>query len=98
MFTHIAARLAAFGLQDARTVFAGVRPRAFFLPVLLALAGCATAPSQELAARSSDPAASVPADAYRSVTRGFSSQRPADPLPWSEQNQRVAPSSKGDAP
>jgi hypothetical protein len=39
----------------------------------------------------SDPTVRVPAATYRSVVGGYLSRRPAEPAPWREQNQRVAP-------
>ena len=56
-----------------------------------AAAGCATAPPQVAAA---DPAVRVPAAGYTPVLRGYTSLRPAEPLPWREQNDRVAPQPK----
>lgn len=53
-----------------------------------AAAGCASAPQQVAAA---DPAVRVPAAGYSPVLRGYTSLRPVEPLPWREQNDRVAP-------
>jgi len=36
----------------------------------------------------------VPAATYRPVLGGYVSQRPVDPAPWREQNDRVAPAEK----
>ena len=42
----------------------------------------------------SDPNARAPAIAYRPVLGGYVSQRPVEPAPWREQNDRVAPAQK----
>ena len=42
----------------------------------------------------SDPSEPVPATTYRPVTSGLQSFRPADPLPWGSQNEKVAPKPK----
>jgi len=42
----------------------------------------------------SDPSVRVPPTAYRSTIGGYASQRPVEPRPWREQNQRVAPAPK----
>jgi hypothetical protein len=56
------------------------------------LVGCANAPPAPVSeADPSDPHAQVPAAAYRSTIAPYASQRPVDPAPWREQNERVAP-------
>ena len=58
-------------------------------------AGCTSAPPTPVAgADPSDPSAARPPVAYRTVTRPYASQRPAEPTPWSEQNERVTPQEK----
>ena len=42
----------------------------------------------------SDPNARAPTTAYRPVLGGYVSQRPVEPAPWREQNDRVAPAQK----
>ena len=42
----------------------------------------------------SDPKARAPATAYRPVLGGYVSQRPVEPAPWRQQNDRVAPAVK----
>ena len=42
----------------------------------------------------SDPSARAPATAYRPVLGGYVRQRPVEPAPWREQNDRVAPAEK----
>lgn len=97
MFTHIAVRLAAIGLQGSRIIFVSRGSVAGLALVAGLLAGCSTVPRPGFATRAADAAALVPSSTYQSVTRGYTSQRPADPLTWREQNDRVAPRAKGDA-
>lgn len=55
------------------------------------LGGC-SAPALPLAGDNPAAASSpAPGVGYRSTTAGYRSQRPVDPAPWIEQNQRVAP-------
>jgi hypothetical protein len=79
-------------------VLCGSRPAcAIALSRVLALclltAACA-APAAKPSVDASDPTARVPAASYRPVLDGYSSQRPAEPAPWREQNQRVTPAPK----
>jgi hypothetical protein len=41
-----------------------------------------------------DPWAPAPRVRYQSTIRSYKSRRPVEPLPWNEQNQRVAPEPK----
>lgn len=61
----------------------------------LLLAGCA-APAQPFRTSSdpSDPRVRVSAVGYRSTIASYTSQRPAEPTPWREQNERVTPQPK----
>jgi hypothetical protein len=57
--------------------------------------GCAATPPGPVAGRNpADPAAPAAPVAYRSVVGPYQSQRPSDPGPWREQNERVAPQEK----
>lgn len=58
----------------------------------VALSACSATVPEHLA-RPADPNARVPALAYRSVTAGASSVRPAEPGDWRELNRRVGPKS-----
>lgn len=59
------------------------------------LTACVSAPSASLAsADPSDPHVRGPAAAYQSAFQRYSSQRPVEPSPWREQNERVAPQPK----
>ena len=59
------------------------------LAALLA-GGCAAAPPASVLA-AADPASPVPATRYSSVTAPYTPQRPVEPLPWRERNERVVP-------
>jgi hypothetical protein len=61
------------------------------LVLALLLPGCTQAPSRSLAPDPADPRAAAPPVTYRSTVGGYTSQRPVEPRPWGEQNQRVAP-------
>jgi len=61
----------------------------------LLTAACAAAPERlNAGADPSDPAARAPAASYRPVLSGYVSQRPVEPAPWRQQNERVAPAEK----
>ncbi|MGO4175438.1 hypothetical protein [Bosea sp. TAF32] len=62
------------------------------MAVGLALGACSATVPDHLA-RPADPDAHVPAVAYRSVTAGASTFRPAEPRDWQELNRQVAPKS-----
>jgi hypothetical protein len=57
--------------------------------------GCATTPPRPFAGdKASDQNVRVPPAAYRAVLGNYSSQRPIEPAPWHEPNDRVAPAPK----
>lgn len=65
------------------------------LAAALLTAACASAPAQPVAVH--DPAnaeAPAPPVRYRSSLATYVSQRPVDPAPWGERNERVAPQPK----
>jgi len=63
--------------------------------VVLLTQGCAAIPPRPIVgAEASDPDARVPPAAYRPVLGNYSSQRPVEPMPWRERNDRVAPAQK----
>jgi hypothetical protein len=95
MFTQLAWRFAA---SERRRKASSGAPIASLL-LLLVLAsltpGCSGAPPAPLtAADPSDPAARAPPVGYRSTIGSYKSQRPVEPAPWGEQNERVAPRPK----
>ena len=58
----------------------------------LLLAGCADAPRSPVAGPDpADPGARTPRVDYRSTVGSYRSQRPVEPAPWAEQNERVTP-------
>lgn len=59
--------------------------------VLLTIGGCAAPPPATSLTAAADPRVPVPAARYSSVTAPYTRQRPVEPLPWLERNQRVAP-------
>jgi len=74
-------------------------PAAFKASILFVLiigtAGCTGAPPHRpTAAEPSNPAARVPPVAYRSTLGPYTSLRPAEPLSWREQNERLMPQQK----
>ena len=59
--------------------------------------GCAATPPRPFdGAKVADPGVRVPPAAYRPVLGNYSSQRPVEPSPWRERNDRVAPTPKKD--
>ena len=62
----------------------------------LLLAGCADAPRSPMAGGPdpADPAARAPRVDYRSTIGAYKGQRPVEPAPWGEQNERVTPAPK----
>ncbi len=63
--------------------------------VVLLLAGCTDAPRSPVAGPDpADPGARAPRVGYRSTIAPYKSQRPVDPAPWGEQNERVTPAPK----
>ena len=58
----------------------------------LLLAGCADAPRSPVAGPDpADPRTRTPRVDYRSTVGSYRSQRPVEPAPWAEQNERVTP-------
>ena len=81
----------------ASVYITGVRARlaALGLAALL-LAGCATQKQLWTGADPSDPGSPSQPVGYRSSTAGYVSQRPVNPGPWRQQNERVTPPSQSD--
>jgi hypothetical protein len=89
----IARSLEKFGRRSAPQFIRTARPVALLFSALFA-AGCTSPPAPVAGADPSDPSAARPPVAYRAVTHPYASQRPADPAPWGEQNERVTPQEK----
>ena len=72
------------------------RSRALVMLVLAAFAaGCTQSPPNPLADRDpADASARTRAVEYRSTITPYEPQRPVEPAPWREQNERVAPQPK----
>lgn len=86
MFTPLSARRA-----PDRSTSAILKTAALLFAASL-LAACTASPAVTLAQGDpADPAAAVRPAGYRPVTAGYQSQRPVEPRPWREQNDRVAP-------
>jgi hypothetical protein len=78
-----------------------LHPTLIRLATALALAvltqGCSGAPTSPFVGpEPSNPFARTPPAAYRSTIDPYVSRRPAEPDPWRQQNERVAPSPKPD--
>ena len=95
MSAHIRAFSAAVKSVVARLFQIKVGVLAILPALALLLAGCADAPMAPVAGPDpADPGARAPRVDYRSTVAPYKSQRPVDPAPWGEQNQRVAPQPK----
>ena len=85
----LCARAAATGGKTRRHRNARLGLIVATLAALLA-GGCAAAPPAAVLGPA-DPSTPVPAVRYSSVTAPYTRQRPVEPLPWRERNQRVLP-------
>lgn len=90
MLPHSSRRSAVFDGQDPMSLQGWARRATAVVLALLPLA-CSPAPPAFRGTDPSDPQAPVRPIAYRSTVAGYTSRRPAEPRPWSEQNRRVAP-------
>jgi hypothetical protein len=94
MFAHVRTRPADIGRQRMRSIrrFAALAAAA---SAALLMQACSPLPPAPFAGPDpSDPRARVPAVAYRPAVAPYASQRPVEPLPWREQNDRIAPAPK----
>jgi hypothetical protein len=65
------------------------------LALSMVASGCAGPPATPFAsADPADPAAPAKPASYRSTIEPYVRQRPVEPKPWREQNERVAPAPK----
>jgi hypothetical protein len=95
MFTHHRARRAGLGLRPIANLFRHLRLAVLALAAGFGLQACVSAPAAPgLKPDPSDASARVKPSAYRGVTGGYTSQRPSDPLPWRERNERITPQEK----
>ena len=58
------------------------------------VAGCAEAPKQFAGLSPADPSVRVATTTYQPVIAPYKSMRPAEPEPWRQQNEKVAPPSR----
>jgi hypothetical protein len=90
---HIVVR--AGSVNRTGTAARAIAKVSVLLTLVLAVGGCTTAPRlHAFADDPADPSARVPATRYRSVLGSYTSLRPVEPLPWREQNERLAPRPK----
>ena len=95
MFTQIAWRFAISGRHRNASSAAPIASLLLLLLLAPLTHGCSGAPPAPLAAADpSDPGARAPRVGYRSTIGSYKSQRPVEPAPWGEQNERVAPGPK----
>ena len=62
--------------------------------IVMVLAACSQTPQRLTGPDPSDPQAPARPAVYRSVIGPYTSQRPVEPLPWRDQNNRIAPAPK----
>ncbi|HWN52852.1 MAG TPA: hypothetical protein VNO18_24075 [Xanthobacteraceae bacterium] len=92
MFAHHFRTRAAVG----RPIAPYVRGSAILAATVLAavLAGCSQTPQRFAGPDPSDPRSPARTAVYRSVIEPYASQRPVEPAPWRDQNDRIAPAPK----
>lgn len=66
---------------------------AALLATSVLVGGCAEAPKRFAGPDPADPSVRVAATTYQPVIAPYKSARPAEPAPWRQQNEKVAPSS-----
>jgi hypothetical protein len=84
------ARAAVLGPQRVSSA----RRAALAATAAMLMAACSQTPQRLAGPDPSDPQASARPAAYRSVIGPYASQRPVEPSPWREQNDRIAPAPK----
>ena len=93
MSKHLRARPAA--VERLRTPSRRAIQALIGLTIAGFAAGCWATPPAPLAGPDpSDPSARTPAVGYSSTIEPYARQRPVEPLPWREQNERVTPPAK----
>ncbi len=88
MSVHKRAKFAA--MARPRSPFRNLRAAVAVTLAALA-AGCGAAPPVLAERDASDPGAKAPPVAYRPAIEPYTPQRPVEPAPWQEQNQRITP-------
>ena len=95
MFAHIRANSAAIARRSTSLLGTRWRPAGCLLASGLLVAACTAAPHQPFSGPDpSNATTPVRGVGYRSTVGSYASQRPAEPAPWREQNDRVAPAPK----
>jgi hypothetical protein len=93
MFAQIMTRFATIGGRG--TFKRPIGSLGLLLVLALLAQGCRGGPpSPFMGPDPSNPQARAPRSTYRSTVGSYTSQRPVDPAPWREQNERVAPPPK----
>jgi hypothetical protein len=92
MFAHLWPLPPAMRRQPTRST--GPLRVAGAIALGLLAGGCVATGRPITGADPSNPTARVAATTYRSVVSGYVSQRPVEPAPWREQNERVTPPPK----
>jgi hypothetical protein len=90
MFAHRFCVRAAFG----RPLAMSARNLTALAVVAAVLAACSQVPQPSAGADPSDPRSSARPMTYRSVIGPYESQRPVEPAPWRDQNERITPPAK----
>jgi len=91
---HLRSCLVAF---RRRVMTSFIQPGRLAMALVLAASAhaCTSAPTSPVVGPdASDPRVRTPPVGYSSTLGPFVSRRPADPAPWREQNQQVAPQPK----
>jgi hypothetical protein len=95
MFAHARMRPARLGVAGMPSIRARWRALALGGAVALLTACSAAPPPAPVAgAHPADPGVRVPPASYRSALGDYRTQRPVEPKPWAEQNERVTPAEK----
>jgi hypothetical protein len=94
MLAQLGARLAAVGSVVERLYAIRFRTSAGVAVAALMLGGCMPTTVPLAGADPADRNARVAPVGYRSTVAPYNSLRPTAPLPWREQNDRVAPAPK----
>ena len=94
MLAQFGARLAAVGSVVERLYVIRFRTSAGLAVAALMLGGCMPTTVPLAGVDPADRNARVAAVGYRSTVAPYNSLRPTAPLPWREQNDRVAPAPK----
>lgn len=91
MFSHVRAKAAAIARRRTKPFCKRLISAVGVAALGLLAASCMTQPAPYAGADPSDSKSRVPAVTYRSPIARYASQRPVEPAPWREQNERVAP-------